>query len=140
MPYASRPLADRLMDHISLDENGCWLWDASTRVTGYGQVWIGTKRAGTHRLRGAHRACYQVFREEIAAGLHLDHLCRVRRCVNPWHLEVVTQAENNRRAGAAKTHCAHGHSLDDAYLQNGRRYCRTCKISRSRDARRKVAK
>lgn len=65
----------------------------------------------------------------IAVGLTLDHLCRKRSCVNPAHLEPVTQAENTRRAAATKTCCRNGHpfTLGNTYLTlKGARKCRAC--------------
>lgn len=72
-------------------DDECWLWTASTDGHGYGQFWNGERRMPTHRW------AYEQARGPIPEGLQLDHLCRVRRCVNPDHLEAVTQAENIRR-------------------------------------------
>jgi hypothetical protein len=89
----------------------------------------------------AHRFAYELFVDEIPDGLTLDHLCRNPRCVNPGHLEPVTQRENTLRGispvavNAAKTHCKHGHLLDEAntYMTNaGSRQCRTCNRLRMR--------
>ena len=83
------------------------------------------------------REVYELYRGPIRNGLHLDHLCRVRSCVNPDHLEPVTQAENNRRAWAAnrRVTCFRGHDLTDPanlYLRkNGGRLCRPCALLRA---------
>ena len=109
----------------------CWLWTGTVhKTTGYGI----TSVEGRHVL--AHRWSYEHFVGSIPKGLHLDHLCRVRHCVRPDHLEPVTQGENNRRAAAAKpstrnltTHCGNGHLYDEAntsYYPNGQRRCRAC--------------
>lgn len=72
--------------------NGCWLWTASLNNFGYGNFSL----HGKPTL--AHRAAWEIYVAPIPAGLHIDHLCRVRHCVNPEHLEVVTRAENMRRS------------------------------------------
>lgn len=78
----------------------CWIWTgAIASGTGYGQAHVGEI---PRRKIGAHRALYELHRGPIPAGLALDHLCRVRSCVNPDHLEPVTRAENDRRGAATK--------------------------------------
>jgi hypothetical protein len=74
----------------------CWTWILSLEGHGYGQMWDRSVR----RTRRAHRVFYEMFVGSIPQGLHLDHLCSNRDCVNPQHLEPVTLAENNRRAWA----------------------------------------
>jgi hypothetical protein len=70
----------------------CWLWLAGiSGNTGYGNIWwLG-------RTQSAHRVAYTLVKGSIPPELTIDHLCRVRHCVNPDHMEIVTQAENNRR-------------------------------------------
>jgi len=93
--------------------NGCRLWTATIR-NGYGIFWNGK------RLVQAHRWAYEHYIGPIPAGLQIDHLCRVRRCVNPKHLEAVTQRENILRgtgataANARKTVCKRGHAFAPA--------------------------
>ncbi len=106
----------------------CWLWMRGRNGSGYGSVWI------NGRGFRAHRIAYELTNGPIPQGAHLDHLCRVRHCVNPSHLEAVTQQENILRGtglaaqNAKKTHCPKGHPLsgDNLYLYDGRRYCRLC--------------
>jgi HNH endonuclease len=79
---------------IALDEAGCWLWTKAVFTqTGYAETWDGI------RPRTGHRYAYETIVGPVPEGLVLDHLCNVRRCVNPAHLEPVTQRENLRRAG-----------------------------------------
>lgn len=102
---------------------GCWLWTGYIRDTGYG----GFERENKAIL--AHRFVYEALVGAIPAGLHLDHLCRVRCCVNPAHLEPVTAAVNNQRAvpfRPIKAICVNGHSKVpgsncDMCLKAGRR-------------------
>lgn len=82
----------------------------------------------------AHRKIYEAIIGPIPAGLNIDHLCRNRACVNPWHMEPVTQHVNVMRGSspwakhAKATHCPSGHAYDEenTYLYRGSRYCRTC--------------
>lgn len=71
----------------------CWLWTGTVANTGYGHIY---RKGGP--VVGAHRLSYEVHVDPIPEGLTIDHLCRVPLCVNPDHLEPVTQSENNRRA------------------------------------------
>lgn len=120
----------RLLGKIELAPSGCWIWMASCRPDGYGQIWtplVGGRRS----LLSAHRAVYELARGEIPEGLDLDHLCRVRRCVNPLHLEPVTRAENILRGecpaarNARRRRCADGHML--VPLTTGKRGCPICR-------------
>jgi hypothetical protein len=77
----------------------CWLWEGTRTSLGYGKFGIGGRGRSMSR---AHRWIYEQFAGPIPRGLHLDHLCRNPSCVRLDHLEPVTQAENNRRAWAAR--------------------------------------
>jgi hypothetical protein len=116
------------------DPNGCIRWTAG-KCVGYGIIWIGG------HARRAHRVAYELARGPIPAGLVVDHLCRVRDCVNVEHMELVTLVENIMRGEsppavlARLTHCLRGHEFTAAntYTHSGRRrQCRACKNERNR--------
>ena len=112
-----------------IPESGCWIWRGSLCKYGYGRMEI------NHKKLMVHRVVYEMSRGPIPDGLQLDHLCRVRCCINPDHLEVVTSQQNTLRGkspaalNAKKTHCPHGHLLDriaKGYSSKFRRICSTC--------------
>lgn len=110
--------------------DGCWLWAGAHDRYGYGQVRLAS------RLQLAHRVAFELTVGPIPDGLELDHLCRVRTCVNPSHLEPVTHKENLHRA-LRLPWCKNGHDMTDAYVRpdNGRRSCRVCRRERDRLSR-----
>lgn len=106
----------------------CWTWKASTHQ-GYAEFWDDKKKSMTH----AHKFLYESINGPVLSHLELDHLCRIRHCVNPSHLEPVTPKENTLRGtgptsiNAKKTHCINGHLFDEknTYVNEGRN-CRQC--------------
>lgn len=124
---------ERFLSMTEVDVNGCWVWQGCIGPGGYG-------RFKTQSIsRTAHRWAYALFRGGLQDGMVIDHLCRNRACVNPDHLEQVTQAENVRRglSGELKTHCKRRHLLPAERNSTGRRVCKTCKQiewQRRRDA------
>lgn len=78
--HHSIPLKDRFWNHVLKTDN-CWLWTGFRTKYGYGVV-VGWK-AGTKARFMAHRVAWELLRGDVPAGLSLDHLCRVRHCVNP---------------------------------------------------------
>lgn len=85
----------RFWAKVEVDESGCWLWTASTNH-GYGHFWVSPDVGKVY----AHRYAYELLVGPIPDGLEIDHLCKVRNCVNPEHLEPVTKEENWRRGDA----------------------------------------
>lgn len=142
---------DRFWSKVSVkDLESCWLWIASTNGNGYGQFMFMVN--GRWKPVAAHRVSYEMTFGEIFSGLHIDHLCRNKLCVNPHHLEAVTQEENNKRMGLTinnlgqymprgsnefivplRTCCRKGHEFTEetTYTKSdGRRQCRICRRMR----------
>lgn len=118
----------------------CWIWTGAINArTGYGNFGRPQKLP--------HRISYEVTVGPIPKPLEIDHLCRVRHCVRPEHLEAVTKQVNQLRSesvsaiSAAKTACDNGHAFDEANTAfwNGMRRCRACARARSRDYRARLA-
>jgi hypothetical protein len=137
-----KPTIDRFMAKVKKSPGGgCWLWTACQSYDGYGYFRLNGKQ------KRAHRVAFELLVGPIPEGLSLDHLCRVRHCVNPAHLDPVPIKVNILRGqsvsaqNARKTHCPNGHELSDANLylrSNGReRVCRTCALEWARRYREK---
>jgi len=129
---------------------GCWLWTGYVGPTGYGQVkWDG-------KMRAVHHIALLIVGSSRPEGLETDHLCFVRRCVNPAHLEWVTHRENIRRSEdrlfggkqgsyqRSKTHCVNGHPFDASNTRlvvekagNVRRRCVTCQNEATKQSMRR---
>lgn len=141
-----RPRVDiltRIARSIFKDSRGCWLWNLRKARGGYGQIKFKGKSVP------AHRVAYEAFRGTIPVGLTLDHLCRVRACVNPDHLEPVTIKVNTLRGNgpsarnAQKQFCKNGHQFSSENTEmradGSGRACIKCRRAKKRryDARQK---
>jgi HNH endonuclease len=143
----ARPMEERFWEKV--DKNGpvpvnrpelgpCWLWTAYIKENGYGTFAI---RHGV--VVHAHRLAYELCVGPIPKGKDLDHLCRVRRCINPKHTEPVTRLVNVARGdGAPKSHCKNGHLMSGDNLRivstTGHRYCGECNRQKAEANRRKA--
>ena len=141
----SADLGTRLYARLIVDEaSGCWLWPGAKNSLGYGYIRVRGRQSRVHRV------VYEDRIGPIPDGLELDHLCRVRHCCNPDHLEPVTGRENLHRSpstlarlNADKTHCPAGHPYSGRNLRIsavGKRECRACcneSAARYRERRRR---
>lgn len=139
IPKPRRPAEERFWAKVD-ETDDCWLWTGTLTKEkegeGYGQFKV------NGRTIVAHRFAWELVNEEIPADLVVDHLCRVRRCVRPEHLELVTPYENMLRGDgfparqARQTHCKRGHALSGdnvRVVNNGRsRRCLACRRERER--------
>ena len=133
-----RPIEERFWPKVQKTET-CWLWTGALKSGGYGQFFA-------EKYALAHRVAYELVVGPIPEGLTLDHLCRVHNCVNPAHLEPVTNGENLRRGmgptgiHARATHCPKGHeyTVENTYRnKKGWRTCRACRVREGAKTRRR---
>jgi hypothetical protein len=133
-----KSIIERFLQKIQVSDSGCWDWVGYRDRDGYGRVTINKVPYGTHRI------IYEYYHGQICPDLVIDHLCKNRKCVNPTHLEQVTNKENLRRSpctstlNSAKTHCIHGHEFNDKntrYRPTGGRSCRICAALQARKYR-----
>lgn len=126
----ARTLSERFHAKYVVADDGCWVWQDSVRSR-YGFLLV------DGRKQMAHRVGYELLVGPIPEGMQLDHLCRNRTCVNPAHLEPVTQQENILRSEnmaakwARRTHC-HKCGTKLRRRSEDRRYCPTCELERNR--------
>lgn len=131
-----RPAMDRFIEKTMTTDEECIVWTGGLNGAGYGQFYVGRTSTKSTGKGYAHRWSYEQFVGPIPEGMHLDHLCRNRACVNPDHLEPVTLRENLLRGEgvsaihAKKTHCPAGHPYAGDNLRidpkKGARFCRAC--------------
>jgi hypothetical protein len=139
-------MAGRVQGH---SDSECWNWTGKTDRYGYGSVRVSEKQVG------AHRVAWLIYRGDIPAKLVVDHLCCNRLCVNPWHMELVTDAVNARRVanpgrkmGSGGTHCKQGHAYADhgakrqnvdGYVRQACLVCERIRTAKHRAKRRATA-
>lgn len=120
---------ERFFARVAQIPNGCWLWTGGKSGVGYGQFWF------DGRLRPAHRWSYERFVGPVPENLTVHHTCEVKACVNPEHLQPLTQRDNvmasdgPARRNSLKTHCSAGHLLVPPNMYKnkyGWRVCRAC--------------
>ncbi len=119
---------DRFSRMYQVDlETGCWHWTGCLTHKGYGRFFDG------ERMIVAHLWAYKQFVGPVPEGFEVDHLCRVRDCSNPAHLEAVPQRVNNLRGNslsaqrARRTHCPRGHEYTPENTYVSKRGCRSCR-------------
>lgn len=138
-----------MQNHKVDSASGCWIWQG--HLNPYGKMLVKSKRIP------AHVFSYELLVGPIPDGLVLDHLCRNPSCVNPRHVEPVTQRENIIRSPIAvatgnirKSHCVNGHPLIEGNLYinpQGHRICLQCRrrvdserYARNTEARKKASR
>lgn len=122
-PFKSWTDSERFWKRVNKTET-CWLWTgAPDNHLGYARFKI-RDASGNRDAVMVHRFAYEELVGPIPQGLEIDHLCRIRNCVNPAHLDPVTHQENTRRANC-RTHCKYGHRIPES------RVCRDCANARN---------
>ena len=137
--------ANRFLSKFDIPDdyvNDCWVWKLKpTSTTGYGRL------DDTNASYSAHRISLEYYKGNLDSNLVIDHLCRNRICINPWHLEQVTNEENIKRGESSiaenkyKTHCPQNHEYteENTYRdKKSKRYCKKC--SKERRSRNRLAK
>lgn len=130
IPEEDRPrLKKRLLSHRKISK-GCWIWTAYVQKNGYGWSNI------NHKISvSSHRLSYLVYIGDIPEGYCIHHICRVKACFNPKHLQAVTVKEHLKLdehpayLASQKTHCIRGHEFNEenTFWKKGRRICRACR-------------
>jgi hypothetical protein len=121
-------------EELSFQSSPCWEWIGCKTRFGYGQFKVDAKNSSPHRF------AHEYFNGKIPDGFEVDHLCKVRHCCNPLHLEAITLFENRNRMNQSQTHCKYGHELCGDNIRIDPRFgriCRACNRNRQMAHRRK---
>lgn len=135
------PTLRELMEKVMpIPECGCWIWMGGLKTRRYGHI-------EGFKSKNAHRVFYELIKGPIPEGLVIDHKCRITSCVNPDHLDAVTQRENTLRGfgltsmNAKKTHCSKGHPLEPGnmrfYARSNARICLKCSVVNTQNWRKR---
>lgn len=136
-PALLEQVKEKLLRKIERRPDGCWIYLGATNDIGY-PTW---RPYTTSKTQYVHRCSYEIFHGPIPDGAEVDHICHVRNCVNPDHLQALSHRENLMRSpnqpaakNARKTHCIRGHELtpENTYEQPRGRGCVECRRMRAR--------
>jgi hypothetical protein len=137
MPQGKRTVEERFLSKVNKTD-ACWLWLGAIDRDGYGRF----DRPHDSWGGSAYRFAYEHWVGPLIKGMSIDHLCRVRACVNPAHLEQVSGPINKQRGlPSLLTYCTHGHPFDEAntyWRRTGGRGCRTCHRDSARERMRRM--
>jgi hypothetical protein len=139
--YEMKSPFDRFMEKFKVNQKtGCWIWTGTHSGAGYATLFLYKIKGTNKSIRVyAHRLSYTIFVGDIPPDKEIDHLCRVRNCVNPTHLQLVSHRENMllgetiAAINASRTHCPKGHPYDakNTHIsKRGDRMCKTCSRNR----------
>jgi hypothetical protein len=142
-PWAGKRF-DTFYRRVEFKSGDCWYWRGFITKQGYGRVKLGD------RLYYAHKVSYLVSVGDVPVGLELDHMCRTRDCVNPYHMEPIPGVTNMLEGvspsglNSRKTHCKRGHALNEGNTysdpKKANRSCRVCQRLHSETFRRRQGK
>ncbi len=128
--FIPHEVGERVLKNVVVDDDGCWISNYSVASHGYAQVGWMDKTRGKMTGTTAHRAAWVASSgEQIPEGMTVDHTCKVRPCVNPEHLRLLSNFENARRTAGRDWplgQCINGH--DNSHLvpvrhRPGKREC-----------------